>query len=238
VNKIIIRTLVCLSVLFVSALQANTREGIYAGAGVGSTFNHYDLVATNLLTGLTFSTPNSPSKTLGNVFLGYGSMLFNDNLYLAAELGSYFPRRTVIVQDRPGVTITNLLFTDELHVQDYLTIDLLPGHKINENVLIYVRAGLAISQLSIDQFPAIGVPAFNDKETKVGGRIGTGINIAVTNHFALGFDYFYTLYKKKSSEFQQFNILFSQELHTNYVGVSFFLFTGPLFHKDPDDEDL
>lgn len=211
---------VCLGTLLAVNTQANSRDKLYIGAGVGATFDQFDLTTRNIINGFTIKSPtNDKTSALGNVFVGYGGTSAS-GFYLAAELGTYFPRRSATNNNRPGVFLTTLTFTDTLRVQDYVTLDALPGYRFNETWLLYGRAGLSYANLELHQPATVATPTFNFSEDKLGRRIGAGLNFAANKHLGIGLDYFYTYYPQMNSVTGAFNTSFSQKTSSNYVGVS------------------
>jgi len=209
-----------LSVLFSISAQANVRDGLYLGAGIGTVFDQFKLTTRNTINGFTIVSPVQNKKQIsGNVFLGYGSTNIN-KLYLGVEIGSDFPSRSSTISGRPGVSVTAATFTDKLRVQDYVTLDILPGYRFNKNCLMYVRLGGTYAKLSLHQNPVGFIPAFDNEENKIGVRIGAGANFAFNSHFGVGIDYFYTRYPNLTSTYGAFNTQFKQKTSNNYVGIS------------------
>jgi outer membrane immunogenic protein len=200
--------------------EASPRDGFYLGAGVGETFNRYELATKNTVTGFNVKKHDNHNSTVGNAFLGYGYTASN-SFFLGVELGTIFPRRSGTIK-RPGVTFTSFSFVNRLSVQDYLTGDLLPGYRINERWLIYARAGFSYAHLSLhqDANAAASGPKFNRSDNKWGGRIGLGVNYGLTKHLGLGLDYFYTGYQKMNSRWPAFDVQFKQSTHSHYLGIS------------------
>lgn len=139
--------------------------------------------------------------------------------FLAGELGSYFPRRSVKVT-RPGVTITPATFQDRISVQDYLTGDLLLGVRPKDCFVIYMRGGATWANLKLHQFANSSAPSFDGSQNRAGGRIGVGINYGVTRHFGLGLDYIFTSYQNMKSTWPEFSILFTEKVKSHYIGLS------------------
>ncbi|MCP0913420.1 MULTISPECIES: outer membrane protein [Legionella] len=213
-------SLACLGILLATASQANTREGIYAGAGIGASFDQFNLSTKNTVTGFTIKSPvQKNTSALGNVFLGYGGTM-DTGFFLGGEVGTYFPRRSATIYNRPGVSVTSLTFNDTLKVHDYVTADILPGYRFNDDWLLYARGGLTYANLNIYQAPGTSGVTFRADENKFGGRIGAGINYAFNDNLGVGLDYFYTRYQEMNANLPAFNIRFNQQVSGNYVGLS------------------
>ena len=140
---------------------------------------------------------------------------------MAAELGSYFPKRSVSVS-RPGVTLTPFTFVDHLAVQDYLTGDLLLGVRPLDWCLFYLRGGGSWAHLTLDQSPnsVADTPSFHASNNKAGGRVGVGINFGCTRYFGLGLDYIFTQYQNGLSSWPEFDVQFTQKVYSHFIGIS------------------
>lgn len=199
---------------------AQERDNLYLGAGTDITFNQFSITANSTVTGFTVSKDPTSTDLIGKIFAGYGYTAKN-NLYLGGELGTNFPRRSASTQ-RPGVSLTAFTFTDHLYVQDYLTGDILPGYRIHPDWLVYTRFGVSYAHLKLNQSAnsAAGTPEFNASDNKFGGRIGLGINYAMTKHLGAALDYYYTSYQDLSATWTAFNTHFKYQPKTNFVGLS------------------
>lgn len=211
-----------LGLILSSSACCMSRDGIYAGIGLGGVSDQFDLTTRNTATGYTITSPtSSASSFLGSVFVGYGTTLVS-GLYLAGELGTDYPRRQTTINNRPGVTLTNYTFSNALRVQDYVTFDGLVGYRVNESWLAYARLGLSYSNLSLYQ-PAIPItPAFNFSDSAIAGRIGAGINYGFSQNLGFGLDYIYMTYQENNAYAWAYNTSYKQQVSSNYVGISIF----------------
>lgn len=202
--------------------RASVRENLYLGAGVGASFNNYDIFAMNPGDGFAVRRKRTRTTALGNVFLGFGHT-FCPSFYLAAEVGTNFPKRSFSLQ-RPGATFTAMSFRNRFSVQDYITGDLLPGFRLNECWLLYARVGASYSHFHFHQDPVLGVPAFHADRNRWGGRFGAGINWGFCKRFGLGIDYYYSLYPNvnKLLVLNEFSTSVKNRVHSNYIGISLF----------------
>lgn len=203
------------------AKDFDAKNGLYLGAGVAGSFDHYQLKASNVVTGLSTTNTKNSSHVIGNAFIGYGYTAPN-LFYLAGEVGTNFPERTTTIPDRHGVTLTPYTFSDKLQTQDYVTLDMVPGFRVKPNWLLYGRAGIAFSKLSLNQAPnaAAGTVGFNASQNKVGGRFGAGVTYALTQHFAASVDYYYSVYQTASMNWPIYNIHFKSTPNSNFIGAS------------------
>ncbi|MCH9689054.1 MAG: porin family protein [Gammaproteobacteria bacterium] len=200
----------------------NPKNGLYLGAGVGTSINDYNLYALNYSTGINNTTKKSSADIIGNVFIGYGYTSLND-FYLGLEAGTNFPGRATNIYNRPGVTVAGTnIYSDTLTAQDYITLDLVPGFRPNTNWLIYGRAGLAAGNLQFYQAKNItaNTEEVNDRGTELGGRLGVGLTYAFNQYLSLSADYFYTEYKKFTNTVPKYTIAFQNKGKYNFIGGS------------------
>lgn len=210
------------SICFFISLAAeanNTRDGLYLGAGVGWSANDFDLNTNYASTGITTLNNANASQVLGDIFIGYGYTTAS-SLFWGAELGTYFPSRSITVGSHPSLSYPGLNVSDTLKIQDYVTLDLLPGYAISQNMLVYGRAGLVYGSLQLNQPSVAGISGLNMNDNTWGGRFGVGVNLAVSNTFGIGIDYFYTTYKNMSVYAAPFNANYTAKPSSNFVGLS------------------
>lgn len=211
--------MICCLILISIYSYANVRDGLYVGGGVGSSTDELDLTVTRINSALSVHSDADNSNWLGNVFLGYGTT-FYDAYFLAGELGANFPSHSVAIHARSDLTFLNLIPSNNLTIQDYLTFDVLPGYALTENILFYGRLGLSYSSLTLKQ-PTIGpLGSLNTSENKFGGRFGVGANLSVSNSIALGLDYFYSAYQDMSIYSFPTYAHFATNVNSNYLGLS------------------
>ncbi len=205
-------------------VEATVREGVYAGAGYGGTYDFLEYKATNLLNCNVVKKSKNRFHSLGTVFIGYGHTFnsCNGNVYLGAELGTSFPKRRVTVR-RPGATFTGQTFTDHMSVQEYVNLDLLPGFRFFcDDLLFYARVGASYAhlQFSQDANAAANLTALHKKSDEWGLRVGTGINYAFCDWLGVALDYIYTGYPDISKIRRSTSTKHAQKTHTQYIGVS------------------
>ena len=200
-------------------VSANTRDGFYLGAGLGVSSDTYDLKASNLTIPYTVVTYANQTHILGNLFVGGGYTLDN-NVFLGGELGTRFPNRQVSVSGLSGISSLYPIYSNTLSVSDYITIDALPGFAINPSLLIYGRAGLSYSELTLKQ-PIVGSRhGFNINENRWGGRIGVGSNVAINNNLGIAIDYYYSFYQSMNIYSPVFNTHFLPKANSQWLGLS------------------
>ena len=219
INKKLLVTLL-LSFSSISS-HAYVRDYLYLGAGVGPSFNNYSFTVKDIPTGLSITSYPSNISWIGNIFLGYG-YTFTNCFYLAGELGTNFPNRTTSVT-RSGV-INALQYQDQLGLQDYITLDLLPGYRgFDPSLLVYGRIGASFSRMTISQNASGTDQSFSASYgTTAGGRIGIGATYSLTLNLGLSADYYFAAYPTLwvNQTLNSGSSQYKQQPHVNYLGLS------------------
>ncbi len=200
----------------------NPKNGLYIGAGVGTFFNDYTLHTVDIPTGFNATTRQNNANVIGNLFLGLGCTAVN-SLYLGGEIGTNFPGRSANIYNTPSVSIGGgNIFSNTLNVQDYITIDVLPGYRLTGNWLAYARIGAAFADFhfSQDANPVANTVVINKRSTQFGGRFGVGSTYAFNKYLSLSADYFYAEYTTYAAFIPEWNIDFKNNGKYNYVGLS------------------
>jgi len=206
-------------IFFSLTAKANTREGPYLGAGLEMSFNNYDLNTNYTATGVTTINNASNSQLLGNVFIGYGNTTAS-SIFWGAELGANFPSRSITVGSHPTLSYPGINVSETLNIQDYVTLDLLPGYAFGQNLLVYGRAGLVYGSLKLTQPSSGAIPSFSTSENTWGGRFGIGVNLAISTQFGIGVDYIYTTYANMNVNSSLFNTSYTANPSSNFIGFS------------------
>jgi outer membrane immunogenic protein len=197
----------------------NPKEHLYAGVGVGGTFNNDHLETKNVVFGNTVSARSNNNQWIGNLFIGYGHTFIN-SLFLGTEANTYFPHRTENFYS-PGVTVIGPIYQDQYAIINYLGLDLLPGYRINPDLLVYLRGGLSFRDASINQPENTpNSPSYFNSGNSVGGRFGAGITYAFNRHIAASVDYYYSYFPTFSSNWPLFDLQYNFKSNSNYVGFS------------------
>ncbi len=196
------------------------KENFYAGVGIGGTFNSDTLRAISVN---STSVTNSPTQTVGNVYIGYGHT-FMDKLFLGIEANTYFPGHTdnFITQGVSSAAYSGNYYSQQYTFKDYLGLDLLPGLRFNPNTLIYARTGLSFRDINISQ-NSTATPSsdsFYNAGHSMGGRFGAGVAYGLTKNIGVAVDYFYTYYPTFGSYWNTYNLQFNMSSNQNYVGAS------------------
>ena len=196
------------------------KENFYAGVGIGGTFNSDTLKA---ISAYSTSVTNSPTQTVGNVYIGYGHT-FMEKLFLGIEANTYFPGHTdnFNTQGVSSAADSRSYYTEQYTFKDYLGLDLLPGLRFNPNTLIYARTGLSFRDINISQ-NSTDTPSSNSYYNaghSMGGRFGAGVAYGLSKNIGVAVDYFYTYYPTFGSYWNTYNLQFNMTSNQNYVGAS------------------
>jgi outer membrane immunogenic protein len=197
------------------------KEGLYVGAGIGGSMYNNKITAYNTTSLFQVNRTFNSSDAQASVFAGVGKT-YNDKYYLGLEANSYFPRHNSTWSQRPGVTRTALNFQTSFQTQNYVNLDLLPGYRVSPQWLIYGRAGLSFSNITLSQEPISTSPTLAQTNSKIGGRFGAGIAYQITDHIGAGVDYYYSYMPTSTHNFFGREIGYQLDSYWNYVGFSLF----------------
>ncbi len=166
--------------------------GIFGGAlGTDAGFRSQTTSAGgNSITPVSASFPKKNTIS-GGIDLGFGATM--GVWYLGVDLSTQpIPVNLTLNRIVPS---TGASITDKTTITDYGNLDLLPGVYLGHSVLIYLRLGGGLGQVSLKQTNnAVGITAFNDSNTDGLGRAGVGFDVAITNALSVGADYVYSQY--------------------------------------------
>ncbi len=197
-------------------------DGFYVGGSANFSYTDFDFKVRNKVNNFTVSETTHTSDFLGNLFAGYG-YTFPNCMYLGLELGSFYLPKISDSIYRTGVILTNLNIKDTFQMFNYLTVDVTPGVKFNNCLLVYGRVGSAFSQIEYSQDPTQNTPGFSSNKNVTGLRLGVGADYAISTHWSTGVDYVWTGYRKYTPDFPN-NAIFSNndpslKTTTNYLGL-------------------
>lgn len=199
--------------------------GFYVGAGVG-----YDSYRTRINTGvfasdmdsvfgLATSHTNSATGWLGNLFIGYGQY-FNDLYYLGAEVfgtysGAQGSQSTTVqaVDFGVGDFSDNILkIRSRVNANWGWGISVLPGMKLADTLLAYVRLGYSWVNLEGKANGNIdGFPIFSRSNNNTGGgfNYGVGMESLVYENWSLRGDFNHTDYTSFNSGRRNSGVFFA-----------------------------
>jgi len=195
-------------------VPVETHEGgFYIGAAISRDVADFETSFTNdaffnddFVNHFDFSYDQGTSQGInGEIFGGYG-MLFNDHYYIAAEIwGS-------ISSLKGDFNITDTFFDDTRSVDvsyrmnNTFGIALLPGVKLSDSTLSYLRIGYVNSRFksevntlptleSIDSLAGTDFEDFFNHNKNEGGiQLGLGMETMVTNNVSIRAEYDYNRY--------------------------------------------
>lgn len=171
----------------------NLHDGFYVGVGAG-----YDNYSVGTRTSFAFSgatvTGNpgvSANGWLGELFAGYGAY-FSDMYYLGGEV---FVATSGAQQTYSRGLLNN--YTNKFTANNSYGIGILPGIKINDSSLLYVRLGYNWASLKGSDTLTVAsgaTTASSKSSTQSGFNYGLGLESAVYQNWSLRGEYTYTSY--------------------------------------------
>lgn len=180
-------------------VETMLKDGFYVGAQVG--YDMYRIEHEFAVGGAAVVLDASDSTIsvdgwVGGLFLGYGK--YWDNFYLGAEI---FGNASGAKSDWNATASdpTESLDVDvDLKVKSQYGISLLPGFKLNNNSLLYLRVGYnwAKVDLDVDADTAAGVDLIDSdsSETVHGWGYGVGLETLLMDNLSVRAEYTYTKY--------------------------------------------
>lgn len=188
-------------------------SGFYLGAGVG-----YDSYRTRIYTSSFVSTPdeifglatshsNAANGWVGSLFVGYGQY-FNDLYYLGGEVfGSYSGAQgsqSATIQEVDVVAQTNdfLRLHSRFDANWGWGVALLPGLKLADTLLAYVRLGynwVDLDGKGNGNFNGIPVFSRSGDQTAGGFNYGVGMESLVCENWSLRGEFTHTDYNSFST---------------------------------------
>lgn len=179
------------------------RDGFYLGAQVG--YDSYRTRVTNGVTiegfNATFNPIVNPTGFAGGLFAGYG-MYWSNFYYLGAE--AFFNGSAATASQTYSFTTTNVrsVYTTTSTGASW-GISLLPGLKVNDSTLTYIRLGYnqaRITGKSIYTNTAVSTSGISASKTNWQGgfNYGLGIETAVYPNVSVRTEYSHTNYNSFS----------------------------------------
>ncbi len=199
-------------------VEPSLKDGFYVGAQVG-----YDMyrvkdevdVLDNDGNALSSDPTLNANGWAGGLFLGYGK--YFDQFYLGAEIfGNASGAKSS--SDTDVITETgDLLSVDsDVKVKSEYGISILPGYKVNNTSLLYIRVGYNWAKIDHDvDFDGIGAGdlplSMSDDESNTvhGWSGGVGIETLLADNFSVRAEYTYTKYNNASNSGDDDDAVFS-----------------------------
>ena len=179
------------------------KDGFYVGAQIGhDNYRAHQTSSEVLADGSTVVGSHTPdaSGLAGGLFAGYGK--YFDAFYLGGELFV----NTTGADQTDSVTITSagstVSYSSKATVGTSWGISILPGLKVNDSTLAYVRLGYNQAHLKGQEtaVDAAAVSAYSSKNDWQGGfNYGLGIETAICNNLSVRGDYSHTSYNSFSN---------------------------------------
>jgi len=179
----------------------NLSDGFYAGLAVGR-----DSYSVRRNTNLTFggvtilgNPPLSATGWVGSIFAGYGQY-FSNSFYLGGEL-FVDDSNASESQGHSNSTATST-YNTKFTVGTGYGISILPGLKLNDSSLFYVRLGYNWASLKGTETMTVtgtGSTSASKSSTQGGYNYGVGMETVISNALSLRGEYTYTSYNSFTS---------------------------------------
>lgn len=176
-------------------LPCMLKDGFYIGAQVG--YDSYR-VRENITAPFVSVNPQiSVTGWVGGLFLGYGQYI-NDALYLGGEvMGDYSDANSNVTTTTPFVTATS-----QIRVRGSWGVAVLPGVRLSDSTLAYVRLGYNWANIRAHNAATIlgvGAVTINKTNSSSGFNFGVGIETLVYEDWSVRAEYTYTNYNSFTS---------------------------------------
>jgi outer membrane immunogenic protein len=184
--------------------------GFYVGGQLG-----YDSYRVRQNVGPTISSPAgtflsaNPAIALngfvGGLFLGYGQ--YFDNFYLGAEALGNWNGST----QNWSTTVGSLSYTNKTQVNGTWGLSLLPGVKLNDATLGYLRLGYDWTNFKTNESqssgtgPAPTTTSVSKSNSSGGFNYGLGVETLLTGNWSVRTEFTHTNYNSFNSAFTSFN---------------------------------
>lgn len=168
-----------------------TFETAYIGlmGGVGNLNNRVQVTAP--VFGLNTSTTLTQNFATGGIDFGFATAV--DRWYIGIDLNSL----PVPVSQSKSWSSQGFSLSDDTKLINFANIDAMPGFYVTNNFIIYLRAGVGISRIDLDQNNFAG-KTYTLDDTTYGPQGGIGFDIGLCNSVSIGADYTYTYYTQSS----------------------------------------
>lgn len=168
-----------------------TFETAYIGAfgGGGEISNRVQMVLPAY--GVNDSTTMSNDFITGGIQLGIATAV--DRWYIGME-GNTMP---TFINSSETWHISGFPFNSEVKLLNFANFDALPGFYITNNAIIYLRAGVGVARLELDQSGPFA-KSYDLDDTTYGPQGGVGFDIGLCSNLSIGADYTYTRYTQSS----------------------------------------
>lgn len=170
--------------------------GFYVGAQAG--YDAYRLRNSVTDDGGSFSSINSATGWVGGLFLGYGQY-FNDLYYLGGEvLGNYNGNSQIIGS---GVDAAGGSFSNKVQAKGTWGLALIPGLKLNETTLGYIRLGYDWTNFQFNANGVVAGEAFSGSKssTQGGFDFGLGLETLVYQNWSVRTEYNHVWYNSMNA---------------------------------------
>ncbi|MBX3710018.1 MAG: porin family protein [Gammaproteobacteria bacterium] len=199
-----------LSMMIVSLTSAHA-QGVYVGGSLGlkSVLDHsnFNIGPISLPIDIPIDIAARAKQDMGwfgatgTLYVG-NTWAFPNSFYLSVEGNVEF--NSVIIDNSFNLQVNPIInnisvVNSRVNVKNSYGISLLPGYKVNENLLAYARAGIVYGKIQT----MVSTPLGESNKTfgKVGTLLGVGLDYHIAQHVNLRSEYVYTVYSSVSQDF-------------------------------------
>lgn len=167
---------------------AMLKDGFYVGAQVGYDSYRYRASVSDTAADIAESDVYSANGWLGGLFLGYGQNI-NEWFYLGAEAVA----NATNAQNTNSITVGAASANDKFQVNNSYGLGILPGVKVTDTLLGFVRLGWNWANIKLSGTDTTGASASSTK-TVNGFNFGLGMETLLKDNWSLRTEFDHTWY--------------------------------------------
>lgn len=174
---------------------AQLTDGFYVGAQGG--YDVYNVKINSSAPGVGSNSVNlNANGWAGGLMLGYGK--YFTNFYLGGELFGLYSGANETVTTTNLTVAPPVEFTGKVNVNGSYGLALLPGLKLNDTSLGYIRLGYNWNSIKYQE-SLTGVGSASKTNTASGFAYGLGVETLISGNWSVRTEYTYTNYDSSST---------------------------------------
>lgn len=186
--------------------------GIFGGAGNANARVQIDAPVFNI----NDSTTMSNNFATGGINLGIATAV--NRWYIGFEANTL----PTFINLSDNWSAQGFSFDSNVKLLNFANFDATPGFYITHNSIIYLRAGVGVSRLELEQDDFFGKD-YDLDDTTYGPQFGVGFDIGLCGNLSMGADYTYTRYTQSSFQetdpVTQNTYSFKVKANENLIGI-------------------
>lgn len=176
---------------------AQLTDGFYVGAEGG--YDVYNININSSVPGVGSNSVNlNANGWAGGLMLGYGKYFTNTSFYLGGELFGLYSNANETVNATNLTGVTPVSYDGKVNVNGSYGLALLPGVKLNDTTLGYVRLGYNWSSIKYQE-SLTGVGSASKTNTSSGFAYGLGVETLLSGNWSVRTEYTYTNYNSSNT---------------------------------------